>query len=181
MSGIRRVGQRSATHHSQRCCGGSRWADPPSGNRNLALLFVVLVLLTSRGFAQDSETPARQVTVVGIVATPGDPYLDPRLRGIAPRLRTMLPNHGFRLLDVKSRRMAAGETLACDLKLDGFEATTSMVQPLDVNGKVQLRVGLNQNEQVQFQTVVSTPPNQIFFCDRPIRGGARLLIGVGAR
>ncbi len=148
----------------------------------LGLLFVVLgSLSSSRLFAQISDAPARQVTLVGIIATPGDPYLDPRLRGIAPRLQMMLPNHGFRLLDVKSQRMVAGETLTCNLKIAGFEATTSMVQPLDLNGKVQLRVGLNQNEQMQFQTVVSTPPNQIFFCERPISGGAKLLIGVGAR
>jgi hypothetical protein len=148
----------------------------------LGLLFLVLGPPSScRLLAQVSDAPARQVTLVGIMATPGDPYLDPRLRGIAPRLQMMLPNHGFRLLDVKSQRMVTGETLACNLKIAGFEATTSMVQPLDVNGKVQLRVGLNQNEQMQFQTVVSTPPNQIFFCERPISGGGRILIGVGAR
>lgn len=156
----------------------------PRVRPNLILILGLLVLAfpgSSRLLAQISDAPARQVTLVGIIATPGDAYLDPRLRGIAPRLQLMLPNHGFRLLDVKSQRMTAGETLVCNLKLAGFEATTSMVQPLDVNGKVQLRVGLNQNEQMQFQTVVSTPPNQIFFCERPISGGARLLIGVGAR
>jgi hypothetical protein len=38
-----------------------------------------------------------------------------------------------------------------------------------------------QNGDVLFDTLVATPPNQLFFCDRMIAGGQRLLIGVGAR
>jgi hypothetical protein len=34
---------------------------------------------------------------------------------------------------------------------------------------------------VQLESQVSTPPNQLFFSDKLLANGSRLLIGVGAR
>ena len=75
---------------------------------------------------------------------------------------------------------SAGESVRCDLG-NGWTASTDLVQPLDENGKVELRCGLLQNDVAQFDTLVATPPNQLFFCDRMLDDGKRLLIGVGAR
>ena len=144
-----------------------------------AAIFVLLPSVPSSG--QMANSPARQVTLFGIVADPNNRSIDPKLSKIAPQLRAMLPGHGFKLLEVKSRRLASGQKLLCDFKSDGFAATAQMVEPLDANGKVQLKVGLYQNEGLQFETLVNTPPNQLFFCDKLFNGGARLLIGVGAR
>ena len=129
-----------------------------------------------------SEPPAsaRQVTIFGIMATPDGAAIDPKLKSIAPQLRKLLPNHGFKLLDVKTKRLVAGQAVACDL-LPGYTATSILMEPLDDNGKVQLRCEVQHNQMPQFATTVATPPNQLFFCDRRLPNGTRLLIGVGAR
>ena len=134
-----------------------------------------------RAPAQMVDGPARQVTLFGIVADPNNHVIDPKLEKIAPQLRSLLPGHGFKLLEVQSKRLAPGQKMSCDFKVNGFSATTTMVEPLDPNGKVQLRVGLYQNEGLQFETFVNTPPNQLFFCDKLFSDGSRLLIGVAAR
>jgi hypothetical protein len=128
----------------------------------------------------ENAEPARQVTLFAIIAKPGSSALDPKLAGIEGQLRKLLPGHGFKLLDVRSKRLVAGDSLRSDLG-NGWTASTDLVQPLDANGKIELRCVLQQNEVVQFDTRVSTPPNQLFFCDRLIADGQRLLIGVGAR
>jgi hypothetical protein len=127
--------------------------------------------------------PARQVTLFAVIAVPGSSAIDPKLAGIEPQLRRLLPGHGFTLLDVRSKRLHSGESVRCDLgKLgSGWTASTELVQALDPNGKVELDCKLLQNDVVQFDTRVATPPNQLFFCDRMIDNGKRLLIGVGAR
>ena len=124
--------------------------------------------------------PARQVTLFGVIAVPGSNAIDPRLAGIELQLRKLLPGHGFKLLDVRSKRLHIGEAIRCDLG-SGWTASTDLLQPLDENGKVELGCTLLLNEVVQFETRVATPPNQLFFCDRMIDNGRRLLIGVGAR
>jgi hypothetical protein len=123
---------------------------------------------------------ARQVTLFGVIAVPGSSAIDPKLAGIEPQLRRLLPGHGFKLLDVRSKRLHEGESIRCDLG-SGWTASTDLEQVLDQNGKVELRCRLFQNDVPQFDTRVATPPNQLFFCDRMINNGNRLLIGVGAR
>jgi len=137
------------------------------------------LLLVSEAGAQQRR-PARQVTIFGIVATPNDSTIDPKLKAIAPQLRELLPNHGFRLLDVKTKRLAAGQTVTCDLG-GGATAATTLIRPLDDDGKVQLRCDLLVNDVSQHATLVATPPNQLFFCDKVLNNGSRLLIGIGAR
>jgi hypothetical protein len=123
---------------------------------------------------------ARQVTLFAVIAVPGSSAIDPKLAGIEPQLRRLLPGHGFELLNVRSKRLQVGESVRCDLG-SGWTAATDLVQPLDQNGKIELRCRLLQNDVPQFTTEVATPPNQLFFCDRMIDNGKRLLIGVGAR
>ena len=120
------------------------------------------------------------MTLFAIIAIPGSNAIDPKLAAIAPQLRKLLPGHGFKLLDVRSKRLGAGESIRCDLG-NGLAASTVLVRPLDENGKIELRCALQLNEIRQFDTPVATPPNQLFFCDRLLDDGTRLLIGVGAR
>src|SRR5262249_14641031 len=130
--------------------------------------------------APGTAEAALQVTLFAVVATPGSNAVDPKLAAIAPQLRKLLPNHGFRLLDAQSKRLSTGESVRCELG-DGLIAATALVRPLDENGKVQLRCQLAQNGTPQFDTLVATPRNQLFFCDRMRDDGSRLLLGVGAR
>jgi hypothetical protein len=130
--------------------------------------------------ADAQEVAARQVTLFAIIATPGSTMIDPKLAAIQPQLRKLLPGHGFKLLDVQSKRLLAGESVQCDLG-HGLNASTVLIQPLDPNGKIELRCTLMLNAVVQFDTRVATPSNQLFFCDRLLDDGTRLLIGVGAR
>jgi hypothetical protein len=126
------------------------------------------------------DEAACQVTLFAILATPGSDTVDPKLGAIAPQLRNLLPGHGFKLLKVKSKGLRAGQSIRCDLG-HGLAATTVLVQPLDPNGKIELRCALQMNGISQFDIPVATPPNQLFFCDRLLDDGTRLLIGVGAR
>jgi hypothetical protein len=128
-------------------------------------------------WAQDATL---QVTLFAIVAKPGSNAIDPKLAKIAPQLRKLLPGHGFKLLDVQSKSLGTGESVRCELG-GGLIASTALVRPLNENGKVELRCLLSQNGIAQFDTLVATPPNQLFFCDRMRDDGTRLLIGVGAR
>ena len=59
--------------------------------------------------------PARQVTLFGIIATAGSNDLDPKLAGIEGQLRKLLPGHGFKLLDVRTKRLMTGQSLRSDL------------------------------------------------------------------
>jgi hypothetical protein len=140
----------------------------------------VLIGLPPPLAAQAQPETACQVTLFAIVAVPGSNTIDPKLQGIQTQLRKLLPGYGFKLLDVRSKRLGAGESIRCDLQ-NGLTASTVLVRPLDENGKVELRCALWLNGIVQFDTLVATPPNQLFFCDRMLDDGTRLLIGVGAR
>jgi hypothetical protein len=81
---------------------------------------------------------------------------------------------------VKSKRLQAGQAVRCNLG-HGYTVSTTLIQPLDDEGKVRLKCNLLLNEVVRFETLVSTPPNQLFFCDRILGDGSHLLIGIGAR
>jgi hypothetical protein len=157
-----------------------RIATPTALLSALCLLLTIVVARPGRLPAQVADDPARQVTLFGVLASPGDRKIDPKLAKIEPQLRKLLPNHGFRLLDVRSKRLTSGKTVGCDLE-SGFTAEATLLQPTDANGKVQLRCAIRWNDEVQLETVVATPPNQLFFCDKKVDGGNRLLIGVGAR
>ncbi len=123
----------------------------------------------------------RQVTVLGILATPGGKTSDSRLSEVLPQLKQLLPNHGFKVLDVQSARIIAGEAVKCDLG-HGFRSVTTLVRPLDENGKVQLRCELSLDGELQFSANVRAPINQVFFCERPfLSDGSKLLIGLGVR
>jgi len=136
--------------------------------------------ITRRDGYKDGYDEARQVTVFGIIATPGSKTADSNLASIKAQLDKLLPQHGFRLLDVQSKRIVAGESVTCDLS-NGYTVATFLVQLVDDNGKVQLRCELFQDQSHQFSTLVKTPLNQLFFCQRALQDGSQLLIGVGAR
>ncbi len=123
---------------------------------------------------------ARQVTVVGIIAGRSDKTVDSKLLTIKTQLNNLLPKHGFRLLDAQSKRIVAPQSVACKLS-NGYTVTVSLVKSLNENGKVELRCELFQDKARQFSTVVKTPLNQLFFCQRALPDGSQLLIGVGAR
>ncbi len=123
---------------------------------------------------------ARQVTVFGIVATPGGKRVDADLASIKAELDQLIPKHSFRLLDARNKRIIAGEAVSCDLG-NGYKVETFLVNPADENGRVQLRCELFEDQERRFSTLVKTPPNQLFFCQRALPDGSQLLIGVGAR
>ena len=127
-----------------------------------------------------ADMEARQVTVFGIIATPGIKTADATLASIKTQLSKLLPKHSFRLLDAQSKRIVAGESITCDLR-NASRVVTTLVEPLDENGKVQIRCELFRDQELQFSTVVKTPPLQLFFCQSALPDGSQLLIGVGAR
>ena len=120
------------------------------------------------------------MTVFAILATNDPAAIDPRLASVDSQLRKVLPGHGFKLLDVESKRIEATQSVTCDLG-NGYKAETVLVRPLDENGKVQLRCNLSQQGIKEFSTLVKTPINQLFFYERSLKDGTRVLIGVGAR
>jgi len=129
---------------------------------------------------QDAGDVARQVTVIGIVATADSNTVDSRLTNIKSQLDKLKPKHGFKLLDAQSKRLEAGESVALDLK-NGYTSDTVLIRPLDDGGKVEIRCELRHNDVRVFSTLVKTPLNQLFFCERELEDGSELLIGVGAR
>lgn len=143
----------------------------------LALGAAALAPATARGQGMVSD---RQVTVFGVLATQGQGEDDPKLKEILPQLRAAMPGHRFKLLKVASKRVAAGQAVECDLG-DGSVAATQLMTPLDANGKVQLRFQFSDNGVPAYQSVVSTPPNQVFYVNRVVGPGERLIVGIGAR
>jgi hypothetical protein len=123
---------------------------------------------------------ARQVTIFGIVSTPGADTIDANLVSIKPQLERLLPRHGFKLLDAQTKRIRTGESVACELKND-YRAEAFLVRPVDEEGRVQLRCELFRKTTPQFSTVVRTPINQLFFYEQALPDQSRLLIGVGVR
>jgi hypothetical protein len=125
--------------------------------------------------------PSRQVVTFGVLATPGSNVMDSKISApVAAQLRRTLPGHGFKLIQIKSVRVMTGQSFDLDLG-SGFAATTQLLNPLDPNGKVQMRFELTQQGASQFQSVVITPPDQFNFFDKMLPNNDHLLIGVGAR
>jgi hypothetical protein len=122
----------------------------------------------------------RRVTLFGILATPGQGKDDPDLKDLLPQLRQLVPGHTFKLVKVASKNVATNGIVVCDLG-EGLVASTMLLNPLDMNGKVQLRFELNVGGIPQFQTIVTTPPNQCCFINRMFPNGNRLIMGIGAR
>jgi hypothetical protein len=130
--------------------------------------------------APTHERP-RQVTVFAIIATPESKGVDSKLASIDAQLNRLLPHHGFKLLDAQSGRIVAGESVDCDLG-HGYTAETTLVRPVDEDGKVQLRCELFLDKALQFSANVKAPLNQLFFCERPfLDDGSKLLMGIGVR
>jgi hypothetical protein len=146
----------------------------------LAIGFSGIRLSRAQEEAAPSLDIARQVTVVGISASPTSKTVDSKLVLIKSQLEKLLPQHGFRLLGAQSERIVAPESVTCKLN-NGYTVSISLVEPLDENGKVELRCELFQGKAQQFSTLVKTPVNQLFFCQRSMPDGTQLLIGVGAR
>jgi hypothetical protein len=119
------------------------------------------------------------VTIFGIVASASDPTIDPKLNSISAQLQRLKPDHGFWLHGVESKRLAPGGMLTCDVG-DGLTAEARLV-PGHEGGKVRLEFTLKRDGASEFSTAVTTPPNQLFFIERPRADGSSLLIGVGAR
>jgi hypothetical protein len=133
------------------------------------------------GRSKGGESTARQVTVFAILATRNAPTADTRLNNnVKAQLRKILPDHGFKLLDVQSKNIEVNQALTCDLG-GGYTAETVLVKSLDENGKVQLRCRVVHDKVPEFTTLVKTPVNQLFFYERSLKNGSRVLIGVGAR
>lgn len=131
--------------------------------------------------ARDSGAgPAFQVTVFGVVAKPGSMAVDPKLANIATALRKFRPDHGFELRGVESESLTPGQAVRCDIG-DGLTAEARLLSGLDAGGKVRIKFTLLRAGRSEFTTTVTTPPNQLFFCEKPLGGSDRLLIGVGAR
>jgi hypothetical protein len=146
--------------------------------RTLALGLAFAPLRIARA-ADDS--PGRQIVMFAVLATPGSSAMDAKIpAAVAARLRRTLPNHGFRLIKVKSGRVLPGESLGLDLG-GGFKSQAQLITPQDPNGKVQMRFDLSLDGVSQFQSVVTTPADQFNFFDKMLPDDSRLLIGVGAR
>jgi hypothetical protein len=136
---------------------------------------------TGSGRVKDGDSTGRQITVFAVLATRNAPTVDPRLSSnVKGQLHKILPEHGFKLLDVQSKHVEVNQALTCDLG-GGYTAGTVLVKSLDENGKVQLRCNVALDKVPQFTTLVKTPVNQLFFYERSLKNGSRMLIGVGAR
>lgn len=135
----------------------------------------------SQDFAAQA-IPGRQVTMFGIHATPGGGKIDAKLEKIGPQLRKLFPgqNYSFKLLATESKRLGVNETVVCKLG-GGWVAGATLVSPSDGDGNILLKFALELNEQTEFGTIVKTPPAQLFFCDKALPDGSKLLIGLGGR
>jgi hypothetical protein len=127
------------------------------------------------------EPTDRQVVMFGVLATPGGTTMDPKISPVvAAKLRKTFPNHGFKLLEVKSQRVMKGQAVPLNLG-GGFASSAMLLNPFDPNGKVQLKFDLTFQGTSQFQTIVATPADQFNYFDKMLPDNSHLLIGVGAR
>ena len=158
-------------------------------NRRIGLLLAALAFAALGPIAaahpQDlaaQAAPGRQVTLFGIHATPGGSKIDPKLKKIEPQLRKLFPGkaYSFELLATESKRLDVGESVVCKLG-GGFVAGATLRNPLDGEGNIHMQFNLELDEQAEFATIVRTPPNQLFFCDKTLPDGTKLLIGLGGR
>ena len=147
----------------------------------LAVLCALGLALALPSTAQQASATSRQVTLFGIHATPGGNAIDPKLKKIEPQLKKLFPGHSFSLVKVESKRLTVGQAVTCTMKNTGFVAGAELSSVLDSDGNVQMKFALELDGQTEFSTLVRTPPNQLFFCDKTLPDGSRLLIGLGAR
>ncbi|QEH32020.1 hypothetical protein OJF2_04890 [Aquisphaera giovannonii] len=133
-----------------------------------------------RAASQAPDDGTRQMTMMAILATPGSREMDTRLRVVSTQLRKILPDHGFRLLDVKSKQLAGGQSISCDLG-HGYRARTVLEDSSDDAGKILFRCEFTNGKEVEFSKEVRSPENQLFFYERTLKDGSRVLIGIGAR
>jgi hypothetical protein len=137
-------------------------------------------LRVTRAEVEPDEIIARQVTVFGVIATPGDRTTDARLVRYNNELSELIPYHGFKLLEAQSNRIIDGESVICTLG-NGYTVKASLVKSLNENGKVEIRCELFHDHASQFSTLVKSPLHQLFFCQEALPDGTQLLIGIGAR
>ncbi|WP_165227354.1 hypothetical protein [Aquisphaera insulae] len=123
---------------------------------------------------------ARQVTVLAILATPGTKEMDTRLGSVRTQLRKAMPDHGFRLIEVESKRLKVGESITCDVGRD-YTARTTLKDAVEETGKIRLRCEFSRGKVVEFSKEIRSPVNQLFFYERTLDDGKRVLIGVGVR
>ncbi len=146
----------------------------------LVALAIGSVLTPSYSIGWQGE-PATQVVLFGVLATPGGNAMDTKISPVvAAQLRRTLPGHSFKLIQIKSDRVLVGQSVVLELG-EGFATTAQLLNPLDPNGKVQLRFELAQFGSSLFQSVVVTPPDQFNFFDKMLPNNSHLLIGVGSR
>ena len=164
----------------------STTTDVPGRPAGLGFALVLAALMAAPGpagprMASGDDSDGRQVVMFGVIATPGSPAMDAKIPPVvAARLRKTLPGHGFRLIKVKSARVVAGDSVALDLGA-GFTTRAKLLNPLDANGKVQMRFDLSLDGVPQFRSDVTTPADQFSFFDKVMPDDSHLLIGVGAR
>lgn len=134
------------------------------------------------------KSALRDVTLFGVVAMPGEPFVDPRLSAadMVPQLRQFLDDCagedcGVKLLGSQTReRLRAGDKVSLALGV-GYTAAATLVNPRDAQGKAKLRFRLEGRDAAPFETDVTTPPDQPFFVDKTLADGRRLLLMVGVR
>lgn len=123
---------------------------------------------------------APQVTLFGVLATPGEKTVDKDLAAVAAQLRKLLPDHGFKHLGSRSRPLAPGQEVEVVFG-GGWSASLQMILPIDADGKVQMKYTVHHEGEPSFQRIIRTPPNQLFFGDVALPDGRRLVMGMGAR
>lgn len=163
-------------------------SDPPTGEPQVAISPDVDDDDASRpetpGELWRRQTPptSRQVSVLALKVIPDSNEMDEKLDNvqIAPLLRRLKPGDGFRYVDNRSERLTKGESVVCDLG-GGTHARAELLDPLDAKNKVEFRFTLELAGRPPYSTVIRTPANQIFFCEKELPDGNHLLIGIGAR
>lgn len=132
---------------------------------------------------RDADAPACQVTVIALLVSPGGSRedLDPRLSRIKNQLRQLIPeDHAVKLLDVRTDRLSAAQSITCDLA-DQRTARVTLTASPGADGKVRLHFELTQRGARLSASDVATPLNQLFFCDHALGDDSRIVIGIGAR
>ena len=131
-------------------------------------------------FVIPAEDEFRQVTVFGVLAVPDSRAVDPKLERVKAQLQKLRPGHGFEFRGTSSRRLAKGESVEVDLQ-GGVKASTELVDPMNKSGKIRFKFTLTAPGQTPYVTTVTTPPNQVFYVEKTLADGRRLLVGVGGR
>lgn len=143
----------------------------------LGFLLALLGLTSARA----GDETQRQMTMFAIVATPDGETTDPRVISIVDALKRLRPGYGFELKVHKSERVGPGERIVCDLG-DGLSAEAKLVQGQDPsNGKLRIAFTITRDGKAESTITVVTPPNQLFICEKPLKGDTKLLIAVTAR